>query len=302
VPEPNLWRNKMKAVALLFSLIALSANDATANQSPTAEWTIDFEFNQPGRDGPGRPGPGRPAPGRPGFPGRPDHGRDEQIYRPINQEFRRDGRISLTHSLSLGRQHFGRKIKEVKLRASSQSYRRGGEARVSVNGRAVTASQRIDRQSGEISFFLPDHADELGREIQQIHIELRGDVYVDGVGVVLEREMHRPGPGPGFPQQEVININREFRGSHRFAIGTLVNLDRYRGMRLRSVSIQASSQIGLGDATFCGQRCSTQNIGRRLESYSFPVTGEIVDFNAHNWSIDLRGNIYVESIKLEFMR
>lgn len=247
------------------------------------------------------PFPGGPnGPGRPGFPPRPDRpGRGELVFQRLNESFQGQNTLALRKILNLGPEYRGRMIRSVILRASTAAGR--GQAWVTVNGSAVTAAQRVGTRTMEYRFDLPREADELGDEIQQLQFELQGNFFVDGVGVLLENDR---GPGrPGRPIEEVIQLNQQFQGGHRIAIGTLINLQRYQGMQLRSVSFRASTRAGQGDATFCASTCTVvQNVGRNLAEYQFPIAGEYVDHNAQNWALDLRGNFFVESIRLEFTR
>jgi hypothetical protein len=263
----------------MFSLVALMLGAAYI---PAQAGTANFPDESTRRPSPTRPGQG------------------EFLYRPMNHTYLGQNSISLNDALGLGFQHNGRRVEYVVLRARSFIGR--GEAAVSVNGRRVTQAQQLNPFTNDYHFILPSYADEIGREIRHIQIDLSGQVTVEGVGLMLESRWGRP-PGPIRPIVESINLHREFRGGNRLALGSLVNFGRYQGMRLSSVRIRAAARAGQSDATFCASRCGTiRNLSRSVADHVFPVQGEFVDRNAGNWFIDLRGNIYVESVILEFSR
>jgi hypothetical protein len=264
---------KLTALSLLTLLVAAPAAQA-------------FDFNFPPR------GPGRDFPNRPG--------RGELVYQNVNQNYQGQNTLPLRQILNLGPEFRGRTVDYVILRASTAAGR--GQAWVTVNDEAASEAQVVGQRVMEYRFRLDPNADEIGLEIQKLQIALQGNFFIEGVGVMLAHD--RGGPGrPGRPVEEVIRVGREFQGGHRIALGTLVNLARYEGMRLVGVSFRAQTRFGMGDATLCTSRCSTvQNVSRNLSEYSFPVAGEYVDRNAQNWTLDLRGNFYVESIRLQFAR
>lgn len=238
-----------------------------------------------------------PFPGRPGRDPGDRWGRGELIFQRVGQQFQGQNILPLRQILNLGPEYRGRRVEKVILRASTAFG--FGQATVLVNGAPVTYSQQVGTYMGDYIFMLPPHADEFGAEIQSLQIELRGNFFVDGVGV----RVSRGGAGPGFPTQEVIQINQQFVGASRLALANYVNLDRFNGMRLNRVIIRAVTRAGRGDATLCTLGCQTINdIATVIQDYSFDGMGAIVDFNARNWFLDLRGNFYIENIRLEFSR
>jgi len=273
-PQPLNKENEMKLMTLSLLTLLVVAPAAQAR-----------ELNFPR-------GPGREAPNRPG--------RGELVYQAVNQNYQGQNTLALRQILNLGPQFRGRSIEYVILRASTAAGR--GQAWVTVNGSDASAAQVIGQRVMEYRFQLGRNADELGSEIEQLQLALQGNFFVEGVGVMLSAGAGGPGQ-PGRPVEEVIRVGREFQGGHRIAVGTLVNLARYEGMRLVGVSFRAQTRAGQGDATFCASRCSVvENVGRNLAEHSFPVGGEFVDRNAQNWTLSLRGNFYVESIRLQFAR
>lgn len=274
-------------LAILATLLGATFQPALAEAKTKIEVDLNFPFPFPG--GPGFPGRGDFEPNRPG----------ELVYERIQQQYRGETVLPLRQILNLGPQYRGQSIKAVILEAATAGGR--GEATVLVNGRAVSRTQIVGRNMDRYRFQLPEFADELGSEIQQLQIVLRGHFFVEGVGVRLERGN---GGLPGRPVRETIRINREFRGAEEIRLADYVNMAQYRGMRLVKVELTASTRFGRGDATFCNSLgCDTaQDVDTVIRTYSFRTRGDTVDRDARDWTMHLRGNFYVQSIQLEFAR
>jgi hypothetical protein len=280
----------MKMIPTTLAILAALFSATSLPHAAEAKTKIELDLNLP-----------FPFPGGPGFPGRGDFEPSrpgELVYEPIQQQLRGENILPLRQILNLGPQYRGQSIRAVILDAATAGGR--GEATVLVNGRAVSGTQIVGRNMDRYRFQLPEFADELGHEIQQLQILLRGHFFVEGVGVRLERDHGFPGR----PLRETIHINREFRGAEEIRLADYVNMAQYRGMRLVNVELTASTRFGRGDATFCSSLgCDTaQDVDTVIRTYSFRTRGDTVDRDARDWTMHLRGNFYVQSIQLEFAR
>jgi hypothetical protein len=297
--QASLWT---LALAFTLALAAASPQAKAAELLKGAElqsnWPFPFPFpGAPGQNRPGRPG----RPDRP-LPPQPPRGGDEYLHQNVFQRYEGDNIIPLRQVLGIGQQYQGRRVEFVVLRASTDFGR--GQATVSVNQQDVTGAQTVGTRAQDYFFYLPQWADEIGTEIQMLQIALQGRFNVDSVGVKFARGGGGWNPPDRGGVREVAHIGRQFQGQNRIEIGQYANLDRYQGLRVRSVILRGQTARGMGDASFCGSRgCTTiQNVGTQLGDYQFPVSGDVVDWGARNWTVDLRGNFYVESIIFEFER
>lgn len=128
-----------------------------------------------------------------------------------------------------------------------------------------------------------------------------------GRGDDWDRPDHRPGfPGRPFPEQkyvERIRVQREFRGQTQINLAQLIDLRRFHGLRLKAVVMNAATRAGRGDATLCVGGCETiNNVGTYMAPYRFRTYEQRVDRSAWNWSLNLRGNFFIDSIELVFVR
>jgi hypothetical protein len=276
-------------LAILATLLGATFQPVLAEAKTKIEVDLNFPFPFPFPGGPGFPDRGDSRPNRPG----------ELVYERIQQQYRGETVLPLRQILNLGPQYRGQSIRAVILDAATAGGR--GEATVLVNGQAVSGTQIVGRNMDRYRFQLPQFADELGHEIQQLQIVLRGHFFVEGVGVRMERGN---GGFPGRPMRETIHINREFRGAEQIRLADYVNMAQYRGMRLVNVELTASTRFGRGDATFCNSLgCDTaQDVDTVIRTYSFRTGSDTVDRDAQSWAMNLRGNFYVQSIQLEFAR
>jgi hypothetical protein len=103
---------------------------------------------------------------------------------------------------------------------------------------------------------------------------------------------------------ETVNVYQQYFGGARFPLYMMVNnLQRFQGYRLQTVVINGSSDAGMGMAVFCSSQCSQmQNVGYYRTAYPIRTLGERVNPNSAQWFLELRGNFWIESIQLEFVR
>jgi hypothetical protein len=123
---------------------------------------------------------------------------------------------------------------------------------------------------------------------------------------------NKPGHDQGKPSHErrprrlveSVPVRQQYFGGARFPLYMLVNdLQRFQGYRLANVVINGSSDAGMGMAVFCASQCGPmQNVGYYINSYSIRTTGERVGRYSNQWFLELRGNFWVDSIQLEFVR
>ena len=118
----------------------------------------------------------------------------------VRQYFNNGGDLALRQLLGLGQECRGMRIQKVLLVASSRAGY--GQATVLVNDRPAT--QPMGLPAGRTTLVSSDldwRFNDIGNSIQTLRIDLRGSIYVDSVGVILEMDpwagVGGPNPGPG---------------------------------------------------------------------------------------------------------
>ncbi|MCO5144307.1 MAG: hypothetical protein M9962_14565 [Oligoflexia bacterium] len=284
----------MKTMTLVLAALTLAITNIVPTANAGGSETI--EARRGGDNGRHRPGPGRP-----GHPGGPGMGRDYQEVR-VNQRYTGQSILPLRQMLNIGQEDRGRKVQFVKLIAETAAGR--GQAALVIDGRQIGASQTVARGWGEYIFRLPEHDNNIGDELRTLQIHLNGNFTVYAVGVQFGNR--NDGGGNHGRLQENILIQRRIGGGQAINLTSLINMQKYIGMRVVGISMVAQTAAGQGDATLClTLGCSTiQNVGTRLQSYSFPVgPGELVGLGIlRAWTLQFNGNFYVDSIQIQFAR
>lgn len=254
--------------------------------------------------GPGYPPPPPPPPpapyppyppAPPAPPAPPSYG--DFLYQNLNQYLVGDNTLPLRQILGIGPQFRGRNVEFVVIRARTDAGQ--GIASLLVNGFVAGGSQQVGTFSSDYYFYLDRANSVLDVNVQSLQIALRGRFMVEAVGVKL-------GNGGIYPSPNVqtFSVNRNFQGQNRLYLSNLTNMDQFRGRRIRSITIRASTAMGRGTAEFCGSRAcyGAQTVETYLNDSTFFLTGEVVDYTSGSWFFDLRGNFWVESVSIEFDR
>ncbi len=192
--------------------------------------------------------------GRPGHGVPPQHGRCYMrggrklvIVNKQYDRFSRDNILNLRRVLELSPACRGLRMEEIRVVARATGYRRGwAELQLNIDYRRM-GSERIRSSYGEtVSFRLPSNDNELGEEVRRIELEVRGDVFVQSVELIADRNRggyddDTPGPGPGprpdprpNPQEDTYS-NIPVRG-----IPTLLGSTGLTGLTSRSSVIETN--------------------------------------------------------------
>lgn len=276
----------LRTILKICLLVVALTNSAFANE-------LNIELARPGH--PGHPGgPNQPTP--PNYPPQPPYGRDF-VYRNLNQYFSGRNTLRLRQILNIGPEYRGRRVEFVVLRARSNRNR--AYANLVINQRPVGYTQELDYNTREYRFMPDRYNDIIDDQIRSLQLDLDGEAIVDGVGVQFADDGYNPSPW-----EETLVIQQNFRGNVGIQIARYVDLARHYGQSLRGVSLRASTARGMGRASFCASRgCSPdQQVGTGLREYYFPTYGEVVDRNSYNWTMNLQGDFWVDTIVLYFNR
>ncbi|NUM88772.1 MAG: hypothetical protein HUU37_06180 [Bdellovibrionales bacterium] len=279
------------AAALMASLagtVALAA-ESEALQSADGMETA-WEARHPGH--PGHPGrPDRPNPGYPPAPPPPPSRGGDYVFQPMHQYLVGANTLALRQILNLGPEMRGRAVEYVVLRARTDAGR--GVAQLEINGFRVGHAQQVDTWTRDYFFHVNPSQNRLGEDIQTLQLELQGRFTVEGVGVKLGRDH-------GFAGSETRVLQQRFSGNSRIDLGFL-----FRGrehLRVRSVTIRASTAAGHGQARVCSgfNNCSmAQTVATYMGSYTFPLFG---GNSLGDMFVDLQGNFWIDSVTVDFDR
>lgn len=241
----------------------------------------------------------------PSQPSNPDY-----LYRDTNDFIPSESMYDFRQMFGIGGAYYGRKIEFVVVKAHSTNGL--GQATMMINNARGGATQYIDGTTRDF-FFMPDpNRDEMDIEVQLLKMYLKGSIVLEGIGVKFTSgQGYPPPPPPPPPQQpplmEYGDVNTTFIGQGRVDIDRYVNLMRYRGYRLVSVVLWASSAQFPpipGDVRFCTARGCSQTIKLTPNSREqrFNPRGVIVDQSARSWRFETNGGVSVDSFMLQFQR
>ncbi len=219
--------------------------------------------------------------------------------------FSGDSTLKLKQLLSLG-QHRGMELKKVILVAETRGG--NGTAELVINGRTETFPERVGTRIENIDLKPRSSGLIIGRDINSLQIDLKGQFYVEKVIAVLEEPSVRPGPSPIPGQVARKYISQSFRGFETLPLRQLMDLDRdFRGMSIAKVVVTGESIYGSSDArlTVNGSqvgRVETFSRFRRDLEFALPNSSDTLGDEIRTLQLDLRGEIYIESIEVHFER
>lgn len=110
-------------------------------------------------------------------------GRGELLFQRMRHALFGQNILPVRQILGIGPEYRGRQIQYVVLRAATAAGR--GQAQLVLNGQAVGRPQVVGMGQRAYYFRLPAWADEIGHEVRQIQLHLRGNFFVSGVGAMV---------------------------------------------------------------------------------------------------------------------
>ncbi len=255
------------------------------------------------------------------------------LVRPVKETYVGENFLSALALLGIGPEFEGRTISYLVFTGDSANGK--GQIAVSVNGKDVTDFQTINGAKS-YTFSLPKSASRIVREADSLQFHLRGNIFVDSVGVQL-MPGYVPPPGPTNPNpapppaptppiqprpdnpvvppppppereedgpepaRVSVSVRQYFLQSQILAISSYVRLGRVADRPLKRITLYAMSRYGTGRVTYCGNfGCKRREVGAEIAPYSFAGHGETAREAGQVWRFGLSGDFWVERIDLEF--
>ncbi len=228
-----------------------------------------------------------------------------RVSEEVRQFFSGESTLRVKQLLSLG-QHRGMELKKVILVAETRAGQ--GTAELVINGRSETFPERVGTQIENVDLKPRSQGLIIGRDINTLQIDLKGQFYVEKVIAVLEEANTRPGPGPGMGQVARKYIAQSFRGFETLPLRSLMDLDRdYRGMNIAKVVVSGESIYGASQGRLMVNgsqvgRTETFSRFRRDIEFVLPNSSDTLGNEIRTLQLDLTGEIYIESIEVHFER
>jgi hypothetical protein len=184
----------------------------------------------PPRPLPPRPMPPQPAP--PYYPPQPAPGYGSEVKRIFMNRNVVNESIDLRAFAGLGYNYAGSQVLSVRANIRPSGYRT--LAQLMIDGRIVAT--QMD-PSYQISLYpqSPLVLDQTGRDLRLV---LSGSLFVDSIDVEVRSGINNPGGNIDIP------VYRSVIGNDRIDLTTLVNLSRYRGLRIQQVIVTGSTRYG----------------------------------------------------------
>lgn len=261
--------------------------------------------NYPPSYPPSYPGnPGYPAP-PPSYPGNPSYGDREvkSIY--MNRSVRNE-RISLRQLAGIDSRYRGWEVASV--RANTRPNSPGTTiAQLLMDGRIVAQQ----RNPGYQLYLTPSTRVVIGGSASSLQLAISGSTFIDSIEIELVNSQGgwQPDPNPGYPgysERVDLNIYRHTMANDRIDITPMIDMYRYRGMRIESIEIQgrADYNVSIVEALINGfsqgtaQFDSGFNRSQTIYLNQRPVIGN----GADSVVLYTRGNMTVQKVVLNLTR
>jgi len=231
----------------------------------------------------------------------------DYLYREMNLGVTEEKMLDLRAELGIDARYQGRQIEFVVVRAKAYSPR--GAASLFTNNQKDGPTQGFTSTSRDLFFQPSASLDEIDREVRLLKTYIKGNVLVEAVGVKFfpNSPPRPPYPVPApRPIGESAFVNVNFVGEGTLDVNRYINVAHYMGYRLRAAALRGASGAFPpipGEVAFCTARACSQFVRLdRMDSYAtFYPRGEFADYGS-DWRFYLRGNLYIDSITLEFVR
>ena len=289
-------------VSTLLLASALQAQDSIG-------WGDPRDPRNPNQPGPVRE-PREPRdPRQPSQPHRPsdpwENNRDVELL--IRENFRGMSHINLLDDHYVRMQLKGKTIKEIRITASTAQGQ--GKAKVLINGLEREREKIIPRQLLEHSFRLNTDADQVGRGLRTLELEMQGNFYVEKVVFITHQNNGPIGPGPGNPPSQKVEVLKQqlretIQGEGGLHLFRMFNLGMERqGEAVRRVTVVARSERGHAQAQLHLNEQSQgmpQLIGMGSTRLTFDLAPSLrIGREIQALRLYFRGNVVVEEVSIE---
>ncbi len=170
-------------------------------------------------NGPIGPGPGIPSQ------------QTEVLRQQLNEQIQGEGGLHLFRLFNLAAERQGQVVKRVTIIARSQ--RGSAQAQLHINDQSSGLSQTIGMSSSRLAFDL-SAGQRIGRELQGLRLQVRGNVVIEEVTLEIEKSSSFPGPGPGPILERRIEqvINQRVYDTSGINLTALMRIDRRHEERI----------------------------------------------------------------------
>jgi hypothetical protein len=215
--------------------------------------------------------------------------------------------------LNLLRDHYvrmqleGKRIKEIRITTSTEQGQ--GRAKVLINGLERERERIIPRQLMEHSFSLDTAADQIGRELRTLELEMQGRFYVEKVVFITHQNNGPIGPGPWNPPGQKVEVLKQqlretIQGEGGLHLFRMFNLGMERqGEVVRRVTVVARSERGHAQAQLHLNEQSQgmpELIGMGSTRLTFDLAPNMrIGREIQALRLYFRGNVVVEEVSIE---
>lgn len=228
-----------------------------------------------------------------------------RVSEEVRQFFSGNSTLKVKQLLSLN-EHRGMELKKLILVAETRGG--NGTAELVINGRTESFPERVGTQIENVDLVPRSSGLVIGRDINSLQIDLKGQFYVEKVIAVLEEPSTRPGPAPAPGSVARKYISQTFRGFETLHLRQLMNLDQdFRGMNIAKIVVTGESVYGSSQARVLvngsqvGRTEAFSRFRRDLE-FALPNSSDTLGNEIRTLELDLQGEIYIESIEVHFER
>lgn len=168
-------------------------------------------------NGPIGPGPGIPSQ------------QTEVLRQQLNEQIQGEGGLHLFRLFNLAAERQGQVVRRVSILARSQ--RGSAQAQLHVNDQSSGIAQTIGVASSRLTFEL-SAGQRIGRELQGLRLQVRGNVVIEEVTVEIEKSSNFPGPNPGQERRIEQVINQRVYDTSGVNLTALMRIDRRHEERI----------------------------------------------------------------------
>jgi hypothetical protein len=297
--------SKLMLVSTLLLSSALQAQDRIG-------WGDPRDPRQPSQPGPIREPREPREPRQPTRPSDPweDHREQEsrsEVEMYIGESFFGRSQLNLLRDHYVRMQLEGKRIKEIRITTSTEQGQ--GRAKVLINGLERERERIIPRQLMEHSFSLDTAADQIGRELRTLELEMQGRFYVEKVVFITHQNNGPIGPGPWNPPGQKVEVLKQqlretIQGEGGLHLFRMFNLGMERqGEVVRRVTVVARSERGHAQAQLHLNEQSQgmpELIGMGSTRLTFDLAPNMrIGREIQALRLYFRGNVVVEEVSIE---
>ena len=164
-------------------------------------------------------------------PGTPSQPQVDVVRQQFNESIQQEGGLNLFTNFNLGNDRQGQVLRRVTVLARSQ--RGHAQGQLLLNAQSSSSAQTIGTSSTRLTFEL-NNGQRIGREIQALRLQFRGNLVVEEVSLEFERGGSNPYPGPGQGLERRIEqvINQRIYDTSGVRLIDLMRIDRKHENRI----------------------------------------------------------------------